>query len=140
MNRWPRRGSVVGGTIVASSLTFEVLLLIFRPGWHSREHLAFIVWSCPLALAVLAAAIPLRRSLRLRSGVFRGAVTVFAALVVAYAWTLSAVVLTGGYALAFDANPFWCWSVGSLVGLGISVFWRDMSRHQAPAPLSAPAT
>ena len=36
---------------------------------------------------------------------------------------LKAYYGTGGYVLAFDANPLWCWTVGTVVGLLIVALW-----------------
>ena len=51
----------------------------------------------------------------------RAVTGVLAALVASVVWTLLAVALTGGYALAFDANPLWCWTAASLAGVTVDL-------------------
>jgi hypothetical protein len=44
-------------------------------------------------------------------------------------------VLTGGYALAFDANPLWCWTAAGLAGMSVALFWPNGNQVQAdPLP------
>jgi hypothetical protein len=117
MPRWRVRLIALLATIVASVALFSVLVHLMRPGWRSNEYLAITVWTAPLALLAAAIAPALRRRLAGRRVAVRLAVTAILAVMIAIAWTFAAVALTGGYALAFDANPLWCWGFGGLAGL-----------------------
>jgi hypothetical protein len=139
MKPWVRRAVVFAVTVGASVVTFAILLRLLRPGWASREHAAILVWSLPLGMLVLAGALPLRRFLRKQSAALRALAVLLGGAVVAILWTVAAVALTGGYALAFDANPLWCWYVGSVAGLSASLFWRDIPGRSGTS-IDAPAT
>jgi peptidoglycan/LPS O-acetylase OafA/YrhL len=123
MNRWTRRLIVVAITMVGSVLTFWTLLRISPPSWETSEYPAMAFWSLPLGLmALLVAKLP-RRWLARSSIFIRVIVSAALAGITAVVWTYLAVWLTGGYALAFDANPFVCWAVGSLLGMLTAINW-----------------
>ena len=130
MNRWIRRLVVVAVTIVASVLTFWRLLQISRPTWETSEYPAIAIWSLPLGIVVLLVAKLPRRWLTRRSIIIRLIVSVALAGISAVVWTYLAVGLTGGYALAFDANPLVCWAVGSLVGTLTAMNWPRAAGEQ----------
>ena len=121
--RWTRRFVVIAVTVVASVLTFWKLLKISPPAWETSEYPAMAFWSFLLSLWVLGIAKFPRRWLAGGNIVIRLLVSVVLAAVSAVSWTYLAVGLTGGYALAFDANPFVCWAVGSLGGMLTAVNW-----------------
>ena len=135
MARMTRYLAIVAATVGGSFATFVVLLHRYRPGWESHEYAAIAFWSVPLALLVLALGRIGRRWLRVRSLAIRIAVALVTTVAAAIAWTFVAVALTGGYALAFDANPFYCWLVGSLIGTFLLHFWpRITEREKSVAP------
>ena len=136
MNHWRVRLAVFGITIAASFAAFEILLLLQDPGWKSSEHVAIIFWSIPLGFIVLGVGSLLRRRLGTRSGGVRGFVVAIAAVAVTIIWTFGAIVLTGGYALAFDANPLWCWFIGSLAGLVVALFWSLEHKSSSAAAVT----
>lgn len=131
MARVVRYLTVVAATVGGSFATFVVLLRLHRPGWESNEYQAIAFWSVPLAALVLALAKVGRRWRGARL-VIRLLLALLAAVAAAVVWTYVAVALTGGYALAFDANPFYCWLAGSLLGTAVAHFWP---RHP-PRPAS----
>jgi hypothetical protein len=116
MNPWLRRVIVILATLGASLLTFTLLVYLDRPGWKSQEYLSIAFWTLPLAFLVLLVTRLTRRFLRRRPTAIGSFIAILLALVTSVTWTFLAVVLTGGYALAFDANPFFCWTAGSLAG------------------------
>jgi hypothetical protein len=137
MNRWIRRFIVVAVSIVGSVLTFWRLLQISPPTWETSEYPAIALWSLPLGLLVLIVAKLPRRWFAGSSIVIRLIVSVVLAGITAVVWTYLAIGLTGGYALAFDANPFVCWAVGSLVGMLAALNWP---RAGSERPNSAAST
>jgi hypothetical protein len=131
MMRWTRRLVVISVTAIASVLTFWRLLQIDRPAWETHEYPAMVFWSFLLGLWVLGIAKFPRRWLAGRNVILRLLISVVLAAVSAVTWTYIAVALTGGYALAFDANPFVCWAVGSLVGMLTAVNWPITTADRA---------
>jgi hypothetical protein len=132
MARIARYLAVVAATVGGSFATFALLLRLYRPGWESHEYQAIAFWSVPLAVLVLALAKVGRRWLGARPVVIRLLAAGVTAIGAAIAWTYAAVALTGGYALAFDANPFYCWLVGSLLGTAAAQLWP----RRPPRPAS----
>ena len=134
MNRWMRRFVVIAITTGTSVLTFWILLRVYRPDWETREYPAIVVWSVPLGFLVLGAAALERRWVSRRHPLARVAATMVLAAACAIIWLYMAVALTGGYALAFDANPLWCWASGSLAGMLVAVLWpRHRAEQRSPA-------
>jgi hypothetical protein len=123
MSRWARRLAVVAVTVVSSELAFWQLLQISRPAWKTSEYPAMAVWSFPLGFLILLVAKLPRRWLSRSNAVLRSLISVVLAAISSILWTYLAVALTGGYALAFDANPFLCWSLGSLIGMLTAMNW-----------------
>jgi hypothetical protein len=121
--RWIRRLIVIAGTVVASVLTFWRLLQISPPAWDTSEYPAMAFWSFLLGFWVLGIAKFPRRWLAGRNVVIRLLGSVVLAAIAGVSWTYLAVALTGGYALAFDANPLVCWAVGSIVGMLTAINW-----------------
>ena len=122
MSRALRWVVVIVVTMIVALLAFAVIIKIQPPGWQSREYSAMLVWSFPLGFVVLGVARILLKVLRGRGPIAQASGLVIGALVSAITWTGLAVVLTGGYALAFDANPLWCWTAASLAGMGMALF------------------
>ncbi len=134
MARALRYLAIIAATVGGSFATFVILLYRDPRGWESHEYSAIAFWSVPLAFLVLALGKLGRRRLRERSVAIRLAVATGTTIIAAIAWTFMAVVLTGGYALAFDANPFYCWLVGSSLGTFLLHFWpRLIEREKAVA-------
>jgi hypothetical protein len=123
MNRWLRRLAVIALTVLGSVLTFWQLLQIFPVTWKTSEYPAIAVWSLPLGLLILLVAKIPRRWLARRNLLIRLVASVILAAISAVVWTFLAVGLTGGYALAFDANPLICWAVGSVIGMLTALNW-----------------
>jgi hypothetical protein len=123
MTRWTRRLAVIAVTLTASVLTFWLLLRFMRPGWKSHEYFAIAFWTLPFCFLVLLSAKVDGRWFAQRNALIRSVTTIVLALVCSVLWTFLAVALTGGYALAFDANPFLCWTIGSLAGMLTAVRW-----------------
>lgn len=130
-NQWTRRLVVIALTVVASELTFWKLLQMSPPAWKTSEYPAMAFWSFLLGLWLLAIAKFPRRWLAGRNIIIRLLISVVLAAIAAVSWTYLAVALTGGYALAFDANPFVCWSVGSLVGMLTAINWPSRKGDRA---------
>jgi hypothetical protein len=122
MSRWSRRLAVIAVTLGASELTFWGLVHLMRPGWKSHEYFAIVFWTLPLCFLVLLFAKLVRRWLAHRNAVVRFVIAIVLALVCSVLWTYLAVALSGGYALAFDANPFLCWTIASLAGMLTAVY------------------
>jgi len=137
MMRWTRRLVVIAITTVAGVVTFWRLLQISPPGWKTSEYPAMAFWSFLLGIWVLGIAKFPRRWLASSNIVIRVLVSVVLAAISAVTWTYLAVVLTGGYALAFDANPFVCWSVGSLVGMLTAISWPSIKGDQTQTAKAA---
>jgi len=123
LTRWLRRLAVVAVTIAASVLTFWTLLQISPPSWKTTEYPAIAFWSLPLGFLVLLIAILPRRRFRRSNILVRLLLSVVLAAIAAIVWTYLAIGLTGGYALAFDANPLVCWLVGSFAGMLTALNW-----------------
>ena len=124
-------------TAIAGVLTFWQLLQIDPPAWETSEYPAMAFWSFLLGGWVLAIAkYPRRWLVRSNIGV-RILVSIVLAPISAVTWTYLAVGLTGGYALAFDANPFVCWAVGSLAGMLTALNWPSTQGDRA-SPAQAP--
>jgi len=135
MTRWTRRLAVFVVTLTSSVLTFWLLLRLGRPGWKSHEYFAIAFWTLPLCFLVLLSAKLERRWFTQRNALIRSVATIVLALVCSLLWTFLAVVLTGGYALAFDANPFYCWTIASLAGMVTAV---GLPRIQAKSAHTVP--
>jgi peptidoglycan/LPS O-acetylase OafA/YrhL len=133
--RWRRRLIILAATVAASTLTFELLLLLDPPPWTSSEHIAIAVWTLPLGLLVVAMSRLLRRVVGHRATMVKLIVLPPVAAIVAIVWTLAAVVISGGYALAFDVSPLWCWFVGSLAGLATALFGKNSASSPTPSPI-----
>lgn len=131
LNRLVRWVAVVAATVGGAFGTFALLLRLLRPGWVSREYGAIAFWSLPLAALVLVGATLIGR-FRARPWLFRS-LAVVTCIAITVGWTLLAIALTGGYALAFDANPFYCWLVGSATGMLVANTWP----RQDSVPLNA---
>ena len=136
MADWRIRLIALVSTVAMAFALFWGLVHLLRPGRESREYVAIVVWTVPLALLMAGVAPKLRRRLSGRRRGLRPAVLIGVAVASAVAWTFVAVMLTGGYALAFDANPLWCWTGGALGGLFLSVCWPA---RESPEQSSAPA-
>ncbi|MEO7360146.1 MAG: hypothetical protein ABI120_07445 [Gemmatimonadaceae bacterium] len=122
-------------TVATAFLLFWILVHVRRPGWESQEYVAIVVWTVPLGLFVAGLAPGLRRRLAGRRLGLRPAALVGIAVAIAVTWMFIAVALTGGYALAFDANPLWCWTAGALAGLFAPAYWpARQSTEQPPSP------
>jgi peptidoglycan/LPS O-acetylase OafA/YrhL len=135
MTRWTRRLAVIAVTLAASVLTFWLLLRLTRPGWQSHEYFAIAFWTLPLCFLVLLSAKVERRWFAQRNALIRSVATIVLILVCSVLWTFLAVELSGGYALAFDANPFYCWTIASLAGMVTAVRWprtQVKSEHTTP--------
>ena len=132
MHRWMRRLVVIAITTATSVLTFWILLRVYRPNWETREYPAIVGWSLPLGLLVLGAAALERRWVSRRHPLARMAAAIILAADCAILWLYIAVALTGGYALAFDSNPLWCWASGSFVGMLVSVLWPLQPIRSSP--------
>ena len=135
MNPWLRRILVVIVTVASGVLTFTLLVNLDRPGWQSREYYAIAFWTLPLAFFVLLVTRLTRRLLSSRSANTRTLLTFIFAIATAIGWTFLAVVLTGGYALAFDASPLLCWAVASVAGF----FTASRLSRQIPILTESPA-
>jgi hypothetical protein len=123
---------VVFTTVLVSFLTFWLLVHLLRPGWNSSEYSAIAVWTIPLGVLILMIAKFLRRWIRHWHAIARAVALVLSAVLAAVVWTELAIVLTGGYALAFDANPLWCWTAASIAGMSVALFWPNGNQVQAP--------
>src|SRR4051812_13031898 len=128
--RWTRRLVVVAITTLGGVVTFWKLLQISPPTWETSEYPVMAFWSFLLGLWVLGIAKFPRRWMARTNIVIRLLVSVVLAGIAAVTWTYVAVGLTGGYALAFDANPFVCWSIGSLAGMLTAINWPLMKGGQ----------
>ena len=129
MHRLLRWAGVIVTTIGVATTVFWLLVRLSRPGWTSHEYAAIAMWSVPLGFLVLLSARPVRTRFLARP-IMRTVTGVLAALVATVVWTFLAVALTGGYALAFDANPLWCWSAASLAGVAVDLQWpRRLHEH-----------
>ena len=122
MSRLLRWIGVVGTTIAVAFTLFWLLVRMLRPGWVSHEYGAIAVWSLPLGFLVLLTGRPLRTRF-LDRPLLRGFAALLAGLLASIAWTFLAVAFTGGAALAFDANPLWCWMAASLAGVAVDLRW-----------------
>jgi hypothetical protein len=131
MMRWTRRLVVIAITTIAGVVTFWKLLQMSPPAWETSEYPAMAFWSFLLGGWVLGIAKLPRRWLANANIVIRFLVSVVLAGIAAVTWTYLAVGLTGGYALAFDANPFVCWAVGSLAGMLTAINWPSTKGDQA---------
>jgi hypothetical protein len=123
---------VMAVTVGVAFAAFVILVHVLRPGWQSREYVAIAIWTIPLGGLVLLFARLLRSRLRQRP-IVRVLACVLSALVASVLWTFLAVALTGGYALAFDANPLWCWTAASLAGTATAIYWPP---ERAPKAVS----
>ena len=132
--RWTTRLAVIAVTTIGGVVTFWKLLQISPPAWETSEYPAMAFWSFLLGLWVLGITKFPRRWLADGNIVIRLLVSVVLAAVSAVSWTYIAVGLTGGYALAFDANPFICWAVGSLVGTLTAVNWPSTKDDRPNTP------
>src|SRR5438270_135669 len=119
----PMRIAVLGGTVAVTVLSFWILLQIDRPGWETHEYPALIFWTAPPALLLALLAGPIRSFLLRRSIVIRIVIPIVVAPLFAYGWLWVAYYGTGGYVLAFDANPLWCWTAGAVAGLLLLALW-----------------
>lgn len=137
MNSWLRRLVVVLATVAFSVLTFTLLVNFGRPDWKSHEYYAIAFWTLPLAFFVLLVTRLTRRFLFRRSTIISTILTIILAVATAIGWTFLAVVLTGGYALAFDANPLVCWTVGSVAGFFTASRLRRSSQLLVDSAMSA---
>jgi hypothetical protein len=108
--------AIILAAVGASVLTFALLVYLDRPDRQSHEYIAIAIWTLPLAFLVLLVTRMTRTFLDRRSMITRWFLAVILAIATSLTWTFLAVWLSGGYTLAFDANPFFCWTVGSLVG------------------------
>jgi hypothetical protein len=132
MNRWARRLAVVAISVAVSVLTFWTFIRIDPPPWKESEYFAIAFWSLPLGFLVLLVAKLPRRWVARSHIIVRLFVSVVLAAVCAVVWTWLAVALTGGYALAFDANPLLCWAAGSLAGMLAAIYW-PITEKRTPA-------
>ena len=123
-DRWARRLAVIATTLISTFITFWIVVHLTRPGWESHEYPAILVWTVPLSFLVLLFGKLSRRWFAKRTPIVRIVGSFFLALVCAVVWTFLAVILTGGYALAFDANPLFCWAVGSVAGSLLNTQWQ----------------
>lgn len=124
LKRIVRWAAVISTTAAAAFLTFVVLLRLDPPGWESREYGAIAFWSLPLGGLVLVGAKMIRRFTG-RPWLFR-TLAVVITVAITIIWTFIAVALTGGYALAFDANPLYCWLIGAAAGMAVDVNWPQL--------------
>ena len=138
MNRWLRRLAIIALTVLGSVLTFWQLLRISPVTWKTTEYPAIALWTVPLGFLILLIAKVPRRWLAPRNLLIRLVASVVLAAIRAVVWTVLAVGLMGGYALAFDANPLACWTVGSVIGTLLDVNWpaTETERHGDPTTAS----
>ena len=136
-DRWARRLVVVATTLVSTLITFRILVHLMRPGWESHEYSAIVVWTVPLSFLVLLFGKLSRRWFAMRTPIVRVAGSILLALVCAVVWTYLAVVLTGEYALAFDANPLFCWAAGSVAGSLLNTQWQARDAVSAKTSVAA---
>jgi hypothetical protein len=136
-DRWARRLVVIATTLLSTFITFRILVYLMRPGWESHEYSAIVVWTVPLSFLVLLFGKLSRRWFARPTTIVRIAGSIFLALVCAVVWTYLAVVLTGGYALAFDANPLFCWGVGSVAGSLLNTQWQARAALSAKTSVAA---
>ena len=92
------------------------LALLGGPLSSRDEYLALLVWSLPLAAAVLlVGAWPrLRPADRL---IRRGLYVVLCSVAIAWGWSVLVYYLSGGWVLGFAAPVLWCWTYGAVAGL-----------------------
>jgi hypothetical protein len=110
--------------IIGSVSAFAVLLLVEPTPWRSNEYIAIGVWSIPLGAIALLAARGARYFARRWGIVAAIATTPFLAFACALIWTFLVYAGTGMMILGtFDANPFWSWTVGALLGLLAALIW-----------------
>jgi hypothetical protein len=121
--------AVVATAVTTASAVGWILVRLLRPDRESREYLAIAVWSIPLGVLVLLAGKPLRSRLLTRP-IARALAGLCAVIAAAVERTFLAVVLTGGDALACDANALWCWTTASLTGMAVDVAWPVSSAAQ----------
>lgn len=134
--KWTRRLVVIVVTLLGSVVTFWALVHFTRPGWRSHEYAAIVVWTLPLAFFVLLFGKLARKWFGQRASVVRFAGSLGIAGICAVFWTFLAVFLTGGYALAFDANPLVCWTVGSVAGMLVDLEWHAHDIRGINPPLA----
>lgn len=126
-----RRLLVMATADAVAVAMFWLLLRIDRPGWKTHEYPFIILYSVPLGALVLLFDRPIRRRLRSRRVLYVVA-GIGTALTASIGWTFLAYVLTGGYLLASDVNPLWCWTVAALAATAVNLCTPD---HMSPAAI-----
>ncbi len=135
--KWMRRLAVFAVTVTAGVSTFWIVVHLARPGWKSHEYVAIALWTIPLSFFVLLFGKLARRWFGRRKPFIRVVGSLIIAVVCAVFWTFLAVALTGGYALAFDADPLFCWTIASVAGMLVNVQWPLLEPSaQASPPVS----
>jgi hypothetical protein len=135
MQPYQRRFLVI---IVAEAVAigmFWLFLRLSRPGWETSEYPFIILYSLPLGALVLLCNWPVRR-LRSRPALYVGA-AIFSSIGAAIAWTAAALFLTGGYLLAADANPLWCWAAAALVATAVNLGLQSVRAGRASSSQAA---
>jgi hypothetical protein len=136
LDRWIRRLAVIAVTAAGSVASFGFLLELHPPPWRTTEYAGIGLWSVPEALVILAFGAPARRWLTGRPPLLRVAAALGIAVLSAVLWTFAAYFASGGYIMAFDANPLFSWMGGAIGGSLVSMLWPDM---WTPRPAAEPA-
>ncbi len=119
---------VIGGTLLAAT----AFLALRPPPWHSREHVALALWSLPPALATAVVARVLRRRLAGVPAWRRAMATAIVGFLLGVGWAFASYFISGGYVMAFDVPVLYCWTTGTVFGLLLALFWRDMGSSNRP--------
>ena len=132
MRTYQRRVLVIAVAEAVAVGMFWVLLRLYSPGRETHEYPFILLYSLPLGGIVLLCNRPLRR-LRRRTWLYVS-MGVVSGGVAAVAWAYAALFLTGGYLLAADANPLWCWIVAALAATGVNLRFAQPSDRPGAAP------
>ena len=119
MRPYQRRILVITVAELVAVAMFWLLLRVYRPGWETHEYPFIWLYSLPLGGLVLLLNRPLRR-LRQRTWLYVSS-GIVSGVVAAVAWSYMALFLTGGYLLAADVNPLWCWAVAALAATSLNL-------------------
>ena len=132
MRPYQRRVLVLAVTEAVAVGMFWLLLRLDPPGWETHEYPFIWLYSLPLGGVVLLCNRPLRR-LRKRAWLYVST-SVVSGVVAAVIWTYAALFLTGGYLLAADANPLWCWAVAAVAATCVNLRFAGHSVRPVVTP------